>query len=143
MEKNNRHKKYLFLCLAVIISVHILLPKPVYSEVNRINIAYINSESLENYDSYIDRADNSLDVVSPNYFNIDEDGKLRVSPIDKSYIKAIHKKGIKVIPYLSNHWDRELGRLALKNSKSVIKDLVVTIEKYNLDCINIDIENLT
>lgn len=54
----------------------------------------------------------------------------------------MHQQNIKVVPFLSNHWDQALGRKALENRESLVAELAEAIEKYDLDGINIDLENL-
>jgi hypothetical protein len=55
----------------------------------------------------------------------------------------MHSRGIKVVPYLSNDWDRTSGRLAISKRHKLTNEIIEIIEKYNLDGINIDIEDLT
>ncbi len=55
----------------------------------------------------------------------------------------MHAKGIKVVPFLSNHWDRTAGINALKDVETLSTQIADDIEKYNLDGVNVDIENVT
>lgn len=62
------------------------------------------------YLSMIEETGNALDEVSPSYFDITKDGNLNLNYIDAYLINELHSKGIKVVPFLSNHWDRELRK---------------------------------
>lgn len=106
----------------------------------KISMAYLYG----NYDyvSLINRNSSSVNVVSPSYFDLNDNGNLSLNYVDKNLINEMHEKNIKVTPFLSNHWDREKGRKALKNYEKLSNELVEVIYKYNLDGINIDIENL-
>lgn len=55
----------------------------------------------------------------------------------------MHNQNIKVVPFISNHWNRELGRIALLNREKLAQEVVEAVKKYNLDGVNIDIENVT
>ncbi|WFA09024.1 glycosyl hydrolase family 18 protein [Tissierella sp. Yu-01] len=92
----------------------------------------------------LSKTGNVLDVVSPSYFDLTSDGNLHLtSQFDSYTIKEMQKRNFKVVPFLSNHWDQAKGQAALKNRKVLIKDLVKVINEYNLDGINVDIENLS
>ncbi len=110
----------------------------------RLNMSYLFQGTMKDYKTYIDKTQGSLDIVLPNLFNIKSDGRIEITKvIDKQFVEDMHKKGIKVIPYISNHWDREIGRKALSNYVAYSNEVVRIINEYNLDGINIDIENLT
>ena len=55
----------------------------------------------------------------------------------------MHKRRIKVTPFLSNHWDQAFGRKALQNRHALAQQIANAVEKYNLDGVNVDIENVT
>lgn len=108
------------------------------------NMSYLYFGSPKNYINIVEQAKGSINTVSPNYFNLNANGSLQLSKnIDKNFIQAIHAKGVKVTPFLSNHWDREIGRAALKNANKLAADIANIIATYNLDGINIDIENVS
>ncbi len=92
----------------------------------------------------LNRTGDFLDVVAPGYFDLTSDGHLKLTAqFDPSTIEQMQKSNYRVVPFLSNHWDRDVGRAALKNRKTLIKEIVEIIERYNLDGINVDIENIT
>lgn len=84
----------------------------------------------------------ALDVVSPCFFEIDANGNLKTL-INTSYIEQMHDAKLKVVPFLSNHWNRTAGQIALRDPVGLAMQIIPYIEKYNLDGINVDIENVT
>ena len=109
----------------------------------KFNMTYLYGNSSETYLKNIESTKDSLSMVSPSYFDINSDGTLNLVNVDTNFIKTLNKKGIKVMPFLSNHWDREVGRAALRNRGVLVEQIVQAIETYNLDGINVDIENVT
>ena len=85
----------------------------------------------------------SFDTVSPSYFDINSQGKLVVNTVSTQLVNEMHAMGIKVVPMLSNHWDRNGGKLALANPESLAAEIAENVKKYNLDGVNVDIENVT
>lgn len=112
--------------------------------INRFNMSYIYFGSLNSQLQYVTRAENSLNVVSPNYFDINENGNLKTTTLlNTSFIQSMKEKNIKIVPFLSNHFNRSAGIKALENYQQLAKQISNYVESYNLDGINIDIENLT
>ncbi len=95
------------------------------------------------YSELVTRTGNSLNEVSPSYFDIYASGNLCLNKIDTDFVKEMHSKGIKVVPFLSNHWDKTKGRAALANIENLTDQIAEAIKKYDLDGINVDIENVT
>ncbi len=86
---------------------------------------------------------NSLNEISPAYFGLSADGSLRVSTsIDKKFISEMHDKGVLVVPFLSNDWDRVKGIAALNNREKLSEDIAKAVNEYGLDGVDIDIENV-
>ena len=109
----------------------------------KFNMSYVYFGSPVNYTSYVDSTKGSLNEISPNYFNLKGDGSLSISSsINSDFIDEMHERGIRVVPFLSNHWDRELGRKALNNRNALAEQIANAVVKYNLDGVNIDLENL-
>lgn len=92
---------------------------------------------------HVDQTNGVLNVVSPDFFYIRKDGSLLLRSANPDVIKALHRRKLKVVPFLSNHWDQDLGRFALMNRVRLAKQISHAIEELDLDGINIDIENLT
>ncbi len=95
------------------------------------------------YSALVGRTGGMLDEVSPPWFEIAPDGSLRLNAPDGEFVEEMHASGIRVVPFLSNHWDRALGRKALADAEGFAAALSEAVEKYSLDGVNVDIENLT
>ena len=92
-----------------------------------------------------------INVVSPSFFHIDEDGDLKenVGQEGENYIEWAHNNGYKVWPMLSN---AEVATESLditsnimnsyEKRKELIEDIVNVCVKYKLDGINVDFENM-
>ncbi|MBB6214351.1 spore germination protein YaaH [Anaerosolibacter carboniphilus] len=144
MKQKKTFKKIVALGSACTIAFSLMVGMPVEAKSNKMNMAYLYGGNINTYTSLVEKTKNTLQEVSPSYFDITEEGNLKLTgAVDSSFIKEMHKKGVKVVPFLSNHWDREVGRLALENQEKLIEDLVEAIQKYDLDGINVDIENVT
>ncbi len=85
----------------------------------------------------------SFQTVSPSYFDINPSGSLVTVNVDRSFISAMHAMNIKVVPMLSNHWNRVAGEKALSNPELLAQSVADAITKNNLDGVNVDIENVT
>lgn len=110
----------------------------------RYTMSYIYFGSTGSYISHVDRTNGSLDEISPNYFNLNKDGSLALTPAtERTFIDEMHRRDISVVPFLSNHWDRELGQAALARREELAGQLAEAVERYDLDGVNVDIENLT
>lgn len=107
----------------------------------RFNMSYLYGSY--DYISLVERTNGALNEVSPSYFDLKSDGTLSLNTVDTNFVDAMHKKGITVVPFLSNHWDREKGKNALKNKETLVNQIVNAVKKYNLDGVNVDLENLT
>ena len=108
------------------------------------NMTYIYFGDSSKYSQLVDGTQNSLDEVAPAYFSLDDDGGLTLTPaVSSSFIRRMHDEGISVVPYLSNNWDRGKGRAALARREELAKELAQAVSDYELDGVNIDIENMT
>ncbi len=92
---------------------------------------------------YVNQTNNALDTVSPSYFDIREDGSLKLNYLSPYFIKTMHDQGVKVVPFLSNHWNRTAGINALKDPEALATQIAEYVDEYNLDGVNVDIENVT
>lgn len=107
------------------------------------NMGYLYYGSANTQISFVDQTESVINQTSPSYFDINEDGTLDTSNLSEVFIRDMHSRGVKVVPFLSNHWDRELGRIALENREVLAQQIADSIIKYNLDGVNVDIENVT
>jgi spore germination protein YaaH len=107
------------------------------------NMSYIFFGSPSSYVSQVDKTKGSLYVVSPNYFDITTEGKLDITwRLQSSFISEMHKRGIKVVPFLANHWNATAGINGLNNRDQLARDVAAAVEKYNLNGVNVDIEGV-
>jgi spore germination protein YaaH/uncharacterized protein YgiM (DUF1202 family) len=113
------------------------------AETPKYSMAYLYTGNATQQISYIDRTNGALGTVSPSYFDIITDGTLKVNTISAELVNHAHSQGMKVIPFLSNHWNKAAGILALNNAENLSTDIANYISQYNLDGINVDIENVT
>jgi spore germination protein YaaH len=111
---------------------------------SKFNMSYIFFGEPSQYAARVKDTKESINEISPCYFEIKNDGSLKITAsIDQKFINEMHDKGIKVVPFISNHWDRSLGRLALSKRNKLADQIIDAINYYNLDGINVDLENLT
>ena len=135
-----RHIRIFSLSCAALLAASLLAPG---ASAKRFSMSYLYFGSPSAYAERVRLTQNSLDEVSPNYFNLDG-GSLRFTGEDAaSFVAQMHRQGVRVVPFLSNHWDRELGVQALENRHALAEQLAQAVERYNLDGVNIDIENVT
>lgn len=127
------------LCTFLLLSIAVM-NLPSFSSA-KFNMSYLYGSY--DYASLVDKTNGTLNEVSPSYFDIKSDGSLKLNTVDTDFVTKMHNQGITVSPFLSNHWDRAVGRSALNNKEKLVTQIVTAIEKYNLDGVNVDLENLT
>ena len=104
------------------------------------------------YISAPDRKDeniNGINVVSPSFFYLEKLGKgnllENVNASGEEYISWAHSKGYKVWPIISNDSMKETTSEIMNDymlRKKLINQILDYVEKYNLDGVNIDFENM-
>ena len=117
----------------------------------KINLTW---DYFSQYASAPDRSGQTIEgvnVVSPSFFYIDEEGDLRenVGEEGENYIEWAHNNGYKVWPMISN---AEAATESLditsnimnsyEKRKELIEDIVNACVKYKIDGINVDFENM-
>ncbi len=107
------------------------------------SMTYLSYGSYQTQLEYVALSKNSFSVISPSYFNITSDGTLQVEKISPGYVEAMHEKNIKIVPFLSNHWDKQGGNLALERVESLADEVAKAVITNNLDGVNVDIENVS
>jgi spore germination protein YaaH len=110
------------------------------------SLTYLYGGTSPVYQNNIARTRGNLSTVVLDYFEIDANGNAILSPWKKPdtlLIQALQKQGIRVIAYVSNHFDREVGRRAMTRRAAVTTALAGWVEQYGLDGLDVDIENLT
>ena len=108
----------------------------------KFNMSYLYGGTVSQQIAMVDTT-GCLDTVSPSYFDLDSQGNLSLNGVSQTLIDEMHKRDIKVVPMLSNHWNRNIGEKALDNPERLASQIIAAIEKYNLDGVNVDIENVT
>lgn len=142
----SKSKKYIAICTIVLFSIHVLGFEATYAAISKLNMSYLYSYN-NNYSAYSNlenQTQNSLNEVAFNFFGINADGSLKLpsSVSIQSFVDNMHNQGIQVIPHLSNDWDSALGISALQNRSMLSSQIADAIIKYDLDGVNLDIENL-
>lgn len=85
-----------------------------------------------------------INVVSPTWFSLSAGGGVN-SLADAFYVMNAHSHGIEVWPLVSNAFDPDLTREALRSADSrqkIIAELLVLAELYGFDGYNLDFENV-
>lgn len=108
---------------------------------SKFNMSYLYFGKTSSFIDKIDETRGALNTVAPSYFDLKDDGTLDAK-VDPLFVQEMHKRNIKVVPFLSNHWDREKGRKTLNNREAVVRQIVDQVKLYNLDGVNVDLENL-
>lgn len=106
-------------------------------------MSYLYGGTTTQYNNYVESSGQTLNAVSPDYLEINDDGSLRLVKIDSAFIANMHSKNKQVIPFISNHWNRDLGIAALNNTDQLTTQIAQAVNTYQLDGVNVDIENVT
>ncbi|MED3726342.1 glycosyl hydrolase family 18 protein [Priestia filamentosa] len=117
---------------------------PSEEEDKKFIMSYLYEGDTSDYLQNVKRTQGALNEVSPAYFNLNDDGTLQeTKSINSSFIEEMHEQSVAVVPFLSDHWDEDKAKAALENKEELTSQIASTIEQYNLDGINVDIENVT
>ncbi|NEW08016.1 glycoside hydrolase [Paenibacillus sp. SYP-B3998] len=109
----------------------------------KFNMAYLYFGSPNSYTAQVQKSGQTLDVVSPSYFELDAEGNLQISnTIQATFIDEMHRNGKKVVPFLSNNFDEGIGEKGIDNREILVNQIVDAIQANQLDGINMDIENM-
>jgi len=108
------------------------------------SMAYVFSGSTTTQTNYVERTNGAIQTVSPSgWFNLNTDGTLQTPTNRAQFVTRMHQLNTRVIVCLNNHWDQTTGINALNNANQLTTQLAHYIALYDLDGINIDIENVT
>ncbi|MEF3306619.1 glycosyl hydrolase family 18 protein, partial [Paenibacillus sp. GYB003] len=114
------------------------------AEASRFQMSYLYAGQTSEYVQFVDRTDGAVQVVSPSYFDLGSDGSLKLTDkLDTGFIADMHERGVKVVPFVSNHWDRPAGEAALANRDELAAQIAEAVGRYGLDGAHVDIENVT
>lgn len=116
----------------------------VISEDQAFNMGYLYFGNSEQFLEAVQQTKGTINAVSPTYFNLNADGTLNLTTqVDRHFIAAMQANGVRVVPFLSNHWDRAVGEMALENREQLAEQIAEAVRIYNLDGVDVDIENVT
>jgi len=104
---------------------------------------YLYGGTSSQYETYVKNTGGVLDNVCPDYFELNPDGSLKVQKIDEGFITSMHNQGVRVTPFLTNNFDRALGITAMNNRVALAAQIADCVYAYNLDGVDIDVENLS
>lgn len=108
------------------------------------NMSYQYFGGKSSFIKQVEQTQGNLSTTSPSYFDLNAEGSLQLTYLlDQNFINEMHRQGVKVVPFVSNHWDRDKGRAALANREQLTSEIAAAVEKYNLDGVNVDIENVS
>lgn len=113
------------------------------SAADKYSVGYLYSGTDMQQIQFVNRTNGALGTVSPSYFDIEQNGSLKLNYLSEMLISSMHSEGIKVVPFLSNHWNRTAGINALNDVEKLSTDVANYVSEYNLDGVNVDIENVT
>lgn len=133
-------KKY---AVSVFVVILMLVPTMVLAiSDDRVSLGYIYNPS-KSHTSIVNSSNSNINTVSPTCLDLSNDGHLVINNIfSQEFVNQMHEQNVLVTPFLSNHWSKGKAQAALANSEALSDEIVNTINQYNLDGVNIDLENL-
>ncbi len=107
------------------------------------SISYLFAGNTSIYTHNVGRTKENLTSVCPDYFEVSSRGTLiKTREPDPLFIETMHASGVRVVPFVSNHWVAEAGRAATQNAELIGAQLSLWMAQYGFDGVDIDIENL-
>ena len=110
----------------------------------KINLVWQPTFEAANNLAIIDKVP-GMNVVAPSWFSIVSTNGFIKDCADANYVVNAHTKGYKVWALITNSFDPDLTSTVLHDPKArsyVVNQFLFFIEKYNLDGINLDFENI-
>ena len=121
----------------------LLFSTTTFARGDRVSLGYIYN-SYKSHTEIMDDTKGNINTVSPTCFDLTSSGHLEINNIfDQEFVNEMHERGVLVTPFLSNHWGRKRAQNALSKPEVLASEVADAVEKYNLDGVNIDLENLT
>ncbi|WJH33370.1 glycosyl hydrolase family 18 protein [Paenibacillus sp. CC-CFT747] len=131
------------LLLVPVLLAGVLLPASAGKAAGRFNLSYLFSGTPETFVRDVDQTKGSLQTVAPAYLELTQEGTVQAArDMGSSFIRDMHDRGIRVVPYLNNEWNRTLAVKTVNNRAQVTDQLAELVKAYNLDGIQLDLENL-
>lgn len=119
-----------------------LLTTTAYAK-DRVSMGYLYDTSISPTE-VVEKTNGNINVVSPTWFDLTLDGHLEINNMcDQEFVDEMHRKNILVTPFLSNHWGYKKAKSAFANVETLTDEIVEAINLYNVDGVNIDLENLS
>ncbi|MDR3209603.1 MAG: S-layer homology domain-containing protein [Oscillospiraceae bacterium] len=107
------------------------------------SLTYLYGGTTAAYMQRMGKTGNSVNIVSPDYFETGTDGSVLFTKIpDPLLIAAMRDQNVKVTPFISNHWNRENARKMLERRAEAAEFIASAIVMYNLDGLDVDIQNI-
>ncbi len=111
--------------------------------VDKYSIAYLHFGDQQQQLEQVAASQDVIDTISPNYITLQPDGSLEFHPPAPGLVQSYHSMGLRVIPYLSNQWDRQSGINALEHLDTMADSIAAFVAEHDLDGISVALENLT
>lgn len=87
-----------------------------------------------------------VSVLSPSWFIIANDrGKIKTGSANVDYVRQAHSRGYKVWALITNNFDCDMTKRLLASTAgrlNTVREMKALAQKYELDGINIDFENI-
>lgn len=130
--------------VSIIILIFVVIPTLALAVSNdRVSLGYIYNLS-KSHTEIVNSSNGNVNTVSPTCLDLNNNGHLVVNNIfSQEFVNDMHEQNVLVTPFLSNHWSKGKAQAAINNADSLTDEIVETINKYNLDGVNIDLENLS
>lgn len=106
------------------------------------NMIYLYGGNATTYQKQLEQTEAQVGTLVPHYFGLTPNGNLK-SFIDIQFVQYAHANNYRITPFITNDWDQKVGIKAMENWEKLADDLAQAVMEYELDGINIDIENLT
>lgn len=118
------------------------------NDLKRLNVGFFVDWDAQSYTSLNDHI-NKLDIIIPEFFFLSPNTDTLVARIDKDVIKIVKKHRKKLIAsvknYINNTWDGNAVHSIINSPErrtAFIRNLLLQLQKYRLDGVNIDFEEL-
>lgn len=128
--------------VSIFILIFMMVSTLTFASGDRVSLGYIYNSS-KSHTEIVNDTNGNINTVSPTCFDLTDDGHLFINNIfDQEFVNNMHEQGVKVTPFLSNHWGRKKAQAALAKSEILASEVAEAVMKYNLDGVNVDLENL-
>lgn len=129
--------------VSIFILIFVLIPTLALATIeDRVSLGYIYNLS-GSHTEIVNSSNGNINTVSPTCLDLSLSGHLVINDIfSQEFVRNMHEQNILVTPFLSNHWSKRKATSAINNAETLSNEIVEAINKYDLDGVNIDLENL-